>query len=242
MTPPRLSLSPLFPSPPHCISLDLRDPGERYWNWTLCFFPGFYYVCVDFNPAATASANAACDVVEEEQRNGRKQQRTRRGSSTHRISTAKRPPSPAPYTAPVATMSGFYYHQNSEPCVLFSDPGLLFTHSTYKISYQQLSLTHAPEISSSSFEFRWGALLKSWNLFSRLLTSCCLFFVPCTYYLLLGFHRTITRQLSISAPMEWLQVFDLVSIIFLHRLLVVVAACSVLCLLFSPVLGGGRWI
>jgi hypothetical protein len=35
----------------------------------------------------------------------------------------------------VATMSGFYYHQNSEP-------------------YQQLSLSHVPEQTSSSFEFR----------------------------------------------------------------------------------------
>jgi hypothetical protein len=32
-------------------------------------------------------------------------------------------------------MSGFYFHQNSEP-------------------YQQLSLSHVPERSTSSFEFR----------------------------------------------------------------------------------------
>jgi len=131
------------------LTMDDRDRGAVFMRWKEKFlvpdhrvhdingasFAGFYYVCVDFNPAATASANAACDVVEEEQRNGRKQHRTRRGSSAHRISTAKRPPSLAPYTAPVATMSGFYYHQNSEP-------------------YQQLSLTHVPESSSSSFEFR----------------------------------------------------------------------------------------
>ncbi|KAH9483678.1 Glucose-induced degradation protein 4-like protein [Psilocybe cubensis] len=56
--------------------------------------------------------------------------RSRRASSVRR-----RGPSLAPVSPAVATMSGFYYHQNSEP-------------------YQQLSLAHVPESTSSSFEFR----------------------------------------------------------------------------------------
>jgi glucose-induced degradation protein 4 len=41
---------------------------------------------------------------------GEGRQRTRRDSSVRR-----REASPTPLSAPVATMSGFYYHQNSEP-------------------------------------------------------------------------------------------------------------------------------
>ncbi|KAJ3574819.1 hypothetical protein NP233_g1505 [Leucocoprinus birnbaumii] len=129
------------------LTIDDRDRGAVFMRWKEKFlvpdhrvhdingasFAGFYYVCVDFNPAATASAADAAE--QEEHRSGRKQNRNRRGSSARRTSAVKRPPSLAPYTAPVATMSGFYYHQNSEP-------------------YQQLSLTHVPETSSSSFEFR----------------------------------------------------------------------------------------
>lgn len=132
------------------LTIDDRDRGAVFMRWKEKFlvpdhrvhdingasFAGFYYVCVDFNPAATASATGADDVTEEEEhRSGRKQNRNRRGSSARRTSAVKRPPSLSPYTAPVATMSGFYYHQNSEP-------------------YQQLSLTHVLAPSSSSFEFR----------------------------------------------------------------------------------------
>ncbi|KXN92228.1 hypothetical protein AN958_08681 [Leucoagaricus sp. SymC.cos] len=130
------------------LTIDDRDRGAVFMRWKEKFlvpdhrvhdingasFAGFYYVCVDFNPAATAAASG--DTAEEDEYcNGRKQHRNRRGSSARRTSAVKRPPSLAPYTAPIATMSGFYYHQNSEP-------------------YQQLSLTHVPESSSSTFEFR----------------------------------------------------------------------------------------
>jgi hypothetical protein len=52
-----------------------------------------------------------------------------------------------------ALMSGFYYHANSEPSdtspLLAACPRL-----TCICRYQQLSLSHIPEVSQSSFEFR----------------------------------------------------------------------------------------
>jgi len=73
------------------------------------FFLGFYYVCVDFNPTAVPCAAGSSSDSSEEQdhRTGRKQNRTWQ-ASTPRKTLVKRP-------APAATMSGFYYHQNSEP-------------------------------------------------------------------------------------------------------------------------------
>lgn len=90
---------------------------------------GFYYVCVDFNPAANASSltDDALDELESAQypltpesedshplfhrrTRSKSQSRTRRDSSVR-----SRGPLVAPIDPPVATMSGFYYHQNSEP-------------------------------------------------------------------------------------------------------------------------------
>ena len=82
---------------------------------------GFYYVCVDFNPQAsissTTSASQSAPSEEGIQSSqpmnftkGEGRQRSRRDSSVRR-----RDASPTPLSAPVATMSGFYYHQNSEP-------------------------------------------------------------------------------------------------------------------------------
>lgn len=132
------------------LTIDDRDRGAVFMRWKEKFlvpdhrvhdisgasFAGFYYVCVDCNPPATppAASSSSDSSEEEDPRTGRKQNRFWQPSTT-RKSVVKRPPLYIPYTAPAATMSGFYYHQNSEP-------------------YQQLSLTHVPEISSSSFEFR----------------------------------------------------------------------------------------
>ena len=82
---------------------------------------GFYYVCVDFNPQASISSttSASQSAPSEEgihssqpmnSTKGEGRQRSRRDSSVRR-----RDASPTPLSAPVATMSGFYYHQNSEP-------------------------------------------------------------------------------------------------------------------------------
>ena len=80
---------------------------------------GFYYVCVDFNPQASISSTttSVSQTAPSEEgiqplnsTKGEGRQRTRRDSSVRR-----RDASPTPLSAPVATMSGFYYHQNSEP-------------------------------------------------------------------------------------------------------------------------------
>ncbi|CAA7271542.1 unnamed protein product [Cyclocybe aegerita] len=142
---------------PH-MTIDDQDRGVVFMRWKERFlvpdhrvhdingasFAGFYYVCIDLNPPATTSsptqtrsasqpAPMTIDCMDDipgfspRKTGGR---RSRRDSSVRR-----RGPFLAPVAPPVATMSGFYYHQNSEP-------------------YQQLSLAHVPEDTSSSFEFR----------------------------------------------------------------------------------------
>ncbi|KIJ69254.1 hypothetical protein HYDPIDRAFT_172696 [Hydnomerulius pinastri MD-312] len=141
-----------------------RDRGAVFMRWKERFlvpdhrvqdingasFAGFYYVCVDFNPQSPAtnlrSVTQAVPLNTEENGDvplstspspGKLESipigRRRRDSSVRRgargSSTGPRSPPPS------ATMSGFYFHQNSEP-------------------YQQLSLSHVPERSSSCFEFR----------------------------------------------------------------------------------------
>ncbi|KAL9715318.1 hypothetical protein Ac2012v2_001981 [Leucoagaricus gongylophorus] len=105
------------------LTIDDRDRGAVFMRWKEKFlvpdhrvqdingasFAGFYYVCVDFNPTAVPCAAGSSSDSSEEQdhRTGRKQNRTWQ-ASTPRKTRVKRP-------APAATMSGFYYHQNSEP-------------------------------------------------------------------------------------------------------------------------------
>jgi len=145
---------------PHLTMSD-RDRGAVFMRWKERFlvpdhrvqdingasFAGFYYVCVDFNPQPAAPATrpvtqSMSSTPESDEcispplpAKGETPQaiRIRRDSSAKR---GGRAPSVGPRSAtPVPTMSGFYFHQNSEP-------------------YQQLSLNHVPERTSSSFEFR----------------------------------------------------------------------------------------
>ncbi|KAK7467252.1 hypothetical protein VKT23_004309 [Stygiomarasmius scandens] len=142
---------------PHLTMSD-RDRGAVFMRWKERFlvpdhrvqdingasFAGFYYVCVDFNPSGSKSSehmpltpeNHEIDAISAQAPPPPKSEsptRSRRDSSARRRGHS---PSAGPrQSAPVATMSGFYFHQNSEP-------------------YQQLSLTHVPERTSSSFEFR----------------------------------------------------------------------------------------
>ncbi|KAG2144786.1 vacuolar import and degradation protein-domain-containing protein [Suillus cothurnatus] len=127
-------------------------PNHRVQDINGASFAGFYYVCVDFNPQPPTSAPTLRPVtqsvpLEKDGINdlplshspslGKTETiptvRKRRDSSVRRggrgLSVGPRSHPPA------ATMSGFYFHQNSEP-------------------YQQLSLSHVPERFSSSFEFR----------------------------------------------------------------------------------------
>ncbi|KAH7929754.1 hypothetical protein BV22DRAFT_1102246 [Leucogyrophana mollusca] len=148
---------------PHLTMPD-RDRGAVFMRWKERFlvpdhrvqdingasFAGFYYVCVDFNPPppastlrpVTQSVPLGNDINEDAplsisppsvKQDASPPVRRRRDSSVRR---GARGTSVGPRTPlPAATMNGFYFHQNSEP-------------------YQQLSLSHVPERSSSSFEFR----------------------------------------------------------------------------------------
>ncbi|KAG1875116.1 vacuolar import and degradation protein-domain-containing protein [Suillus tomentosus] len=127
-------------------------PNHRVQDINGASFAGFYYVCVDFNPQPPSSASALRPVTQSVplEKDGINDSplshspslgktetipavRKRRDSSVRRggrgLSVGPRSHPPA------ATMSGFYFHQNSEP-------------------YQQLSLSHVPERFSSNFEFR----------------------------------------------------------------------------------------
>ncbi|KAF8643870.1 hypothetical protein AX16_008886 [Volvariella volvacea WC 439] len=139
---------------PHHTMPD-RDRGAVFMRWKERFlvpdhrvqdingasFAGFYYVCVDFNPPAScATSSQGSGTLEDEEAphpssfpKADASGRRRRNSSSRR---GKRSTSMVPrHSAPVARMSGFYYHQNSEP-------------------YQQLTLDHVPQRASSIFELR----------------------------------------------------------------------------------------
>ncbi|TDL24813.1 hypothetical protein BD410DRAFT_785531 [Rickenella mellea] len=140
-----------------------RDRGAVFMRWKERFlvpdhrvqdingasFAGFYYVCVDFNPqpVSTSSLHSPHEMPSCPEGNlappaiphftppkPEAPISNRRGSSAGRL----RRPSHAnlhPIEEPVASMCGFYFHQNSEP-------------------YQQLSLSHVKDNVVSSFEFR----------------------------------------------------------------------------------------
>ncbi|KAK7693537.1 hypothetical protein QCA50_003106 [Cerrena zonata] len=132
-------------------------PDHRVQDINGASFAGFYYVCVDFNPQHTGSLGSqasqhlphptmpACpeDVIPSSSVNSSSlvkpelSPRARRESvnrGAQRLGRSSSSSRSAP-SSNVATMSGFYFHQNSEP-------------------YQQLSLVHVPEHTSSCFEFR----------------------------------------------------------------------------------------
>ncbi|KAI6045679.1 vacuolar import and degradation protein-domain-containing protein, partial [Pisolithus marmoratus] len=132
------------------LTMPDRDRGAIFMRWKERFlipdhkvndingasFAGFYYVCVDFTPQSSASTlrpTAVHEGSEAVMPTSPPPGRRRRDSSVRRngrgSSIGPRCPPPA------ATMSGFYYHQKSEP-------------------YQQLSLSHVAETFSSTFEFR----------------------------------------------------------------------------------------
>ncbi|KAF9013991.1 vacuolar import and degradation protein-domain-containing protein [Cyathus striatus] len=141
------------------MTIDDRDRGAVFMRWKERFlvpdhrvqdingasFAGFYYVCVDFNPSGPGVSSSRSrspshqDIVEDldvlSTSPTALKSTHERTSSRQAVSTRRRAPSRAPVNPPAATMSGFYYHQHSEP-------------------YQQLSLTHVPERFTSSFEFR----------------------------------------------------------------------------------------
>ncbi|KAI0093669.1 vacuolar import and degradation protein-domain-containing protein [Irpex rosettiformis] len=119
-------------------------PNHRVQDISGASFAGFYYVCVDFNPPVTQAGHTFS--VPEDVPEGDSPMHTSaakpessprlRRESLSRGPRRNRSVSSTRQAAPVAaTMSGFYFHQNSEP-------------------YQQLSLVHVAEQTSTSFEFR----------------------------------------------------------------------------------------
>ncbi|KAI8998661.1 vacuolar import and degradation protein-domain-containing protein [Trametes punicea] len=147
---------------PHLTMKDALNRGAVFMRWKEKFlvpdhrvqdingasFAGFYYVCVDFNPQQTGSihlpspAEKAAELATSPTTNAQSAAMTKPDSAprSRRVSVnrgTRRVGRSASRGCPsnVATMSGFYFHQNSEP-------------------YQQLSLVHVPEHTSSCFEFR----------------------------------------------------------------------------------------
>jgi len=137
---------------PHLTMAD-RDRGAVFMRWKERFlvpdhrvqdingasFAGFYYVCVDFNPQSTGPITRGAIPTSSDSED------TAIPCPTSPIKvedaqlpldlSAKRTPGASRSANPVPTMSGFYFHQNSEP-------------------YQQLNLEHVSDTMSSSFEFR----------------------------------------------------------------------------------------
>ncbi|KAF9269394.1 hypothetical protein L218DRAFT_915443 [Marasmius fiardii PR-910] len=113
---------------PHLTMCD-KDRGALFMRWKERFlvpedqvqdikgasFAGFYYICVDFDPSNSKLPEHEPTSLTPE--------------DTKADSTAPPSVEARPNITPVATISGFYYHRNSEP-------------------YQQLFLSHVPCTSS----------------------------------------------------------------------------------------------
>ncbi|KZT68128.1 hypothetical protein DAEQUDRAFT_728162 [Daedalea quercina L-15889] len=123
-------------------------PDHRVQDINGASFAGFYYVCVDFNPqqSGSASSHSSQSPISSDSsthlpssppasNKPELTSRARRTSVNQGPRRQGRSRSRGVPSSPVATMSGFYFHQNSEP-------------------YQQLSLVHVPEGTTSCFEFR----------------------------------------------------------------------------------------
>jgi len=121
-------------------------PDHRVRDINGASFAGFYYVCVEFNPQSSPPAAMSrpedpppvTSDVPSSKPDGVRQQRAPSvsASSDPRTQwTDEALQEDGGHESGAATMSGFYFHTNSEP-------------------YQQLSLRHVPESTTGSFEFR----------------------------------------------------------------------------------------
>ncbi|EIN07243.1 hypothetical protein PUNSTDRAFT_71057, partial [Punctularia strigosozonata HHB-11173 SS5] len=117
-------------SDPDCGAVFMRwkerflVPDHRVQDISGASFAGFYYVCVDFNPPPPSPMRSTS--------------RRRSSSAATKGLLQEWPESDGLGRSTgghAATMSGYYFHQNSAP-------------------YQQLSLCHVAENMSPSFEFR----------------------------------------------------------------------------------------
>jgi len=131
-------------------------PDHRVQDINGASFAGFYYVCVDFNQQPQTPASHHMPLIRETDdmntdetpdlvpepvdilakpespRRSRRRSIDREGRFQRGMSRSSSRSGPGPL---VATMSGFYFHQNSEP-------------------YQQLSLNHVPQKADTCFELR----------------------------------------------------------------------------------------
>ncbi|GLB34846.1 putative vacuolar import and degradation protein [Lyophyllum shimeji] len=142
---------------PHMKLAD-RDRGIVFMRWKERFlvpnhrvaeingasFAGFYYICVEFNPRppSTRSTSQQVPLTPEadvmsfaEAMSKSEAPRQPRRESITRHKGGRLPSLAARSSPPVAKMTGFYYHRNSEP-------------------YQQLTLYHDPRRVGASFELR----------------------------------------------------------------------------------------
>ncbi|KAF5381016.1 hypothetical protein D9615_004057 [Tricholomella constricta] len=122
-------------------------PDHRVAEINGASFAGFYYICVDFNPPTPRSSSARSTPLQvplspevEEKTFFEAMTKSEAPRQPRRDSITQRPKGRLPSLAsrsspPVAKMTGFYYHRNSEP-------------------YQQLTLHHDPQHIGSSFELR----------------------------------------------------------------------------------------
>jgi len=116
-------------------------PDHRVQDINGASFAGFYYVCVDFNShahAQTPTTPTHPSAIREDPDVpplANKPESLRGSVHEEHTSSHRSPHFGSRSGSGVAIMSGFYFHQNSEP-------------------YQQLSLQHVPESVSTSFELR----------------------------------------------------------------------------------------
>ncbi|KAI6011646.1 hypothetical protein EDC04DRAFT_2871058 [Pisolithus marmoratus] len=98
----------------------------------------FCYICVEFNLQSSVSTTLRPTVVLEDSETIVSM--SLRDSSVQSASLGS--PNGPHFPPLAATMSGFYYHEKSEPLSILND-----------CRYQQLSLSHILEAFSSTFEF-----------------------------------------------------------------------------------------
>ncbi|TFY64876.1 hypothetical protein EVJ58_g2339 [Rhodofomes roseus] len=98
-------------------------PDHRVQDINGASFAGFYYVCVDFNPHQSSSTSTHSSQSPTSldpstlptSDKPRFRSRARRTSMNQGANRQGRSQSRGVPSSPVATMSGFYFHQNSEP-------------------------------------------------------------------------------------------------------------------------------
>lgn len=146
-----------------------------YTGIAVNIFVGFYYVCVDFNSSNSSKSCETMPITPENDQSDvavqsvkqESPRRARRNSSTRR--RGGRSPSASPrQISPVASMSGFYFHQNSEPYVVaFLLREIYLEHSVLCIVINSYRCRMSPSeqlLALNSVEFRSELLYQAVSL------------------------------------------------------------------------------